>query len=238
MDAADLGVVSKTRLLSGLPPETVGELLRGAHVKEYPKGYLLFQQGDEAEAFYVVLSGWVKVFRESINGDEAVFGTFTKGETFAEAAMFLGHSYPACAEVVEDARLVRVSDNPFRGRLLAQPEICLSMLASMSMHLHRVVSEVEQLQTRSSAQRLASFVLNLAPVRQGSAVVSLPYDKALVAARLGMKPESLSRGLMRLRSLGVQTEGNRLSIADAAILADFCENRPMRASAQNSCGDD
>ena len=75
------------------------------------------------------------------------------------------------------------------------------------------MAEIEQLKARTGAQRLAEFLLELCPVESGSCAVRLPYDKALIAGRLGMKPESLSRGFSRLRKVGVvdhpQTGGRR-----------------------------
>ncbi len=228
LDADDLSVVQSTRLFSALDGRTLGDLVSGMVPRVYPKGQLLFQHGEPADAFYVVLDGWVKVFRITPSGEEAVFGVFATGETFAEAALFLGGAYPASAEVVEDARLLCVRGAAFRDRLLARPEVCLSMLAAMSIHLHQIIGQVEQLQTRSAAQRLADFLLGSCPVQDGSAVVTLPYDKSLIASRLGMKPESLSRALSRLRELGVNSDGNRVVIPDVAALTDFCEAQPLR----------
>lgn len=228
MNPADLSILQSTRLFAALDAETLQSLLAGTLPRGYPKGQLLFQHGEPADAFYVVLDGWVKVFRATPSGEEAVFGVFARGETFAEAALFLGDIYPASAEVVEDARLLCVRGASFRDRLQRRPEICLSMLATMSLHLHQIIGQVEQLQTRSSAQRLADFLLGLCPVQEGSAVVTLPYDKSLIASRLGMKPESLSRALSRLKDLGVNSDGNRVVIADIGELVDYCEARPLR----------
>ena len=228
MNAADLQILQSTRLFASLDSQTLQSLLAGAVPRHYPKGQVLFQHGEPADAFFIVLDGWVKVFRMTPSGEEAVFGVFATGETFAEAALFLGGAYPASAEVVEDARLLCVRGTPFRDRLLARPEISPSMLASMSRHMHQIIGQVEQLQTRSSAQRLADFLVGLCPVEEGSAVVTLPYDKSLIASRLGMKPESLSRALSRLRELGVNTDGNRVLITDVSELADYCESGPLR----------
>ena len=49
-----------------------------------------------------MLDGWVKVFKRTADGNEAVLGLFTESETFAEAAMFMDERYPASAEVVVD----------------------------------------------------------------------------------------------------------------------------------------
>lgn len=90
------------------------------------------------------------------------------------------------------------------------------------------MNQVEQLQTRSSAQRLAQFLVSLAPVEEGAAVVVLPYDKSLIAHRLGMKPESLSRAFARLRNQGVSTDGNRVLVDDMTNLREYGDEGPMR----------
>ncbi len=55
-------------------------------------------------------------------------------------------------------------------------------------------------------------------------MVALPYDKSLIAMQLGMKPESFSRALAKLRILGVRTERNKVSLSDVAKLLAFCES--------------
>ena len=67
-------------------------------------------------------------------------------------------------------------------------------------------------------QRVAEFLASLVPVDSGSCVIALPYDKALIAARLGLKPESLSRTFARLRSVGVVVQASHVAVRDAAKL--------------------
>lgn len=228
MDEKDLKIVCGTRLFAGLDPEAVSSLLQGSAPRRHLKGQMLFEQGDPANTFYIVLAGWVKVFRPSVMGDEAVFGVFTVGETFGEAAMFIQGQFPAAAQVVEDARLIAVHSDVFRKRVQNDPDLAFEMLAAMSRHLHSLMNQVEQLQTRSSAQRLAQFLVSLAPVALGAAVVALPYDKSLIAHRLGMKPESLSRAFVRLRTQGVMTDGNRVMVGDVGQLRAYGETGPLR----------
>lgn len=228
MDANDLEIIQRAPLFAGLTQESMRQLLNGSVPRPHPKNHMIFEQGDEAHAFYIVLEGWVKVFRPSVSGDEAVFGVFTAGESFGEAAMFIGGSYPAAAQAVEESRLVAVHSAVFREQLKKHPDLAFLMLGAMSKHLHSLVNQVEQLQTRSSAQRLAQFLFSLAPVDSGSAVVVLPYDKSLIAHRLGMKPESLSRAFARLRVQGVSTDGNRVLVDDIGHLKEYGDEGPMR----------
>lgn len=142
--------------------------------------------------------------------------------------MFIQGRYPAAAEIVEDARLIAVHSEVFRERVHNDPDLAFDMLAAMSRHLHSLINQVEQLQTRSSAQRLAQFLVSLAPVPEGAAVIALPYDKSLIAHRLGMKPESLSRAFARLRGQEVKTDGNRVMVGDVAELRAYAESGPLR----------
>ena len=45
-----------------------------------------------------------------------------------------------------------------------------------------------------------------------------PYDKSLIAGRLGLKPESLSRVFARLRTMGIDVRASDVVVEDAAIL--------------------
>src|SRR5271166_4628076 len=81
--------------------------------------------------------------------------------------------------------------------VLAEPQLAFDMLAAASMRLRQLVDEIEQLKARSAPQRIADFFVQQATESSGPARIALPYEKALIASRLGMKPESFSRALLR-----------------------------------------
>jgi CRP-like cAMP-binding protein len=223
MDPADWTVLRSTPLLSGMPQDAVLGLVGSVSPRVYEKGAVLFHQGQPASAFFVVLDGWVKIYRTTPDGLEVVLHIFKRGETFAEAAMFLGGRYPASAETVSTARLLRIDGNAFRTRIREQPELALSMLAAASYQLKFLVEQIEQIKVRSAPQRIAEFIMRLIEAREGRAVVELPFEKGLIANRLGMKPESFSRALAKLRSMGVTVDREVVEIADVARLATFIE---------------
>ncbi|MDJ0949186.1 MAG: Crp/Fnr family transcriptional regulator [Alphaproteobacteria bacterium] len=224
--AADWDLVSAVPLFSGLERETLFPLLANARVRPYSPGAVLFLQGDPAERFFIVLNGWVKLWRETAAGDETVLGIFTRGESFAEAAIFDSARYPVNAEVVAAADLVTVPARPFINAIRSDPVLALRMLGSMSRHMRRLVAQLEQVQSRSAAQRVAGFLLRLRPAAPDSQVIELPYDKSLVAARLGMRPETFSRALQRLRDIGVEVQGGLVTVADVGALQQFCQDEP------------
>ncbi len=223
MDTHDWQIVRLTPLFSTMPQEAAQSLIGSQPVRVYEKGTVLFQQGQPADSFYVVLDGWVKLFRITPEGEEAVVGVFRRGETFAEAAIFLGGRYPVGAEVVTASRLLRIDGEVLRRRIREQPDLALSMLASASYHLKALVEQIEQIKLLSAPQRIADFLVRLCPIKEGSCTIDFPYEKALLANRLGMKPESLSRALGKLKPLGVMVDRERVSIVDVQLLARFVE---------------
>lgn len=221
--AGDFALLGRLPLFSGLAPEALRLLLDDSAVQRFSRGTVLFLQGEPATRFYAVFDGWVKLFRETRDGQESVIGVFRSGESFAEAAMFGSRIFPASASVVDDARLLVIPAESFIRRLSEDPGLCLKMMASISAHMRMLVQQVEQLTARSTTQRLAGFLIKLCPSDRGPAVIRLPMDKNLIAGRLGMKPETLSRSLAKLREFGVETAGRELTILDVATLRAHCD---------------
>ena len=196
----DLQVITRIAVFRGLKLETVEHIIMPAIVVMLKAHECLFRQGDPATAFFITIDGWVKLYRISLAGEETVIHVLTKGESFAEAVAFTGACYPATAEAVTEARVVRIPADHIVRCIRESPDIALAMIASTSQHLHHLVQQVEQLKAQSGVQRVAEFLASLAPVDHGSCVIGLPYDKVLIAARLGLKPSTLQA---RLRKLGI-----------------------------------
>lgn len=221
MDIEDYKLVCSARMFSGLPDNLMSKIVGNRSVRNYHKGQMIFQQGEDASHFYVVLSGWVKLYRLMPTGEEAILHIFTTGDTFAEAAMFDNKQYPATAEVVSDAKLLAINSNHFKTQLKEYPEIAMRMLAATTLHLKHLVSEIEQIKGRNSLQRVAYFLLKLCPQQSMSSVVKLPYEKNLIATRLGIKPESLSRTLKELRGYGVHCVKNQIVVSEISTLRNL-----------------
>ena len=87
------------------------------------------------------------------------------------------------------------------------------------------MDEIEQLKARSTPQRIADFLVKHANANSGAARIVLPYEKALIASRLGMTPESFSRALGKLAKIGVIVDRDSVSIGDVAKLAAFADGK-------------
>ena len=225
----DLRAASQIPVFGGLNPREVQTLLAQATVIDLEPGQSLFRQGDAAAAFFIVITGWVKLYRITPAGDEAVLHVLTKGESFAEAVAFVGGRYPATASAATNARVVVIPAHHVINCVREMPDIALAMIASTSQHLHRLVQRVEQLSAQSGLQRVAEFLAGLCPNMDGSCTISLPYDKTLIAGRLGLKPESLSRVFAKLRSVGVDVRASDVVVSEVAQLRSLVASDRIRA---------
>lgn len=216
-------IAKKSILLSNVPEETVLRVLSSSSVRRFERGETIFMQGDDANTIYIVISGWVKLYRTALNGAEAVVEVFTKGHSFGEAVAFRGDCYPVSAEATTSCKLFRISAQNYMDMMRKEPDMCLSILAATFSHLHSLVLQVEQIKAQSAAQRVAQFLYSMCKPGCANCTVTLPYDKVLIAARLGMKPESLSRAFGNLRKVGVRVNKNHAEIGDTEKLRIFAQ---------------
>lgn len=148
---------------------------------------------------------------------------FSQGESFAEAVMLMGGRYPVDATAITDCRLIAISFDRLRERVLTRPELAFAMLGSMAQHLHVLVSQIEQLKLLTTRQRTVRFLLDHTRSDSGAATITLPHDKGLIAGRLGMKPETFSRSLAQLVTYGVDVDGAIVTIRDVGHLASLLD---------------
>ncbi|MDK3073343.1 Crp/Fnr family transcriptional regulator [Sedimentitalea sp. JM2-8] len=225
----DTSIARNSLLLKSMPKDVADALLKGAVTRQAGRGETLFLQGEIAQVIHVVLDGWVKLYRISPNGNEAVVNVFTRGSSFGEAVAFRHGEYPVSAEAVTDCTLLQISATTFTTMMRANPEICLSVLSATFQHLQALVGQIEQIKAQTGAQRVAEFLLGLCNQETGSCVVTLPYDKVLIAGRLGMKPESLSRAFSKLRPHGVRIAKNHAAIENIEQLRTYADEDPASA---------
>jgi CRP-like cAMP-binding protein len=216
--ARDREILTHLPLFVNLAPDMLGGLLADAWVQSFARYTVLFMQDEPASRFYVILDGWVRVYRITEEGGESVINVFTRGDSFAECAICPDAVYPVNASVIEDSRLLVIPAKSFAQQLSEHSEYALNIVAAMSCHLHLLVRQVEQLMLRSSTERVADFLVKLCPDNVPAATIQLPLEKAMIAGRLGMQPETLSRSLTKLRRLGVESKGREVCIPDVKAL--------------------
>lgn len=215
--------LTKIPLFSGLGPGDVEALQGAVQTRKLTGGTSVFCEGDPVRGFYIVQRGAVKIFKTSPRGQEQVLAVNTPGQSFAEAAVFMGRGYPASAECLEDSELVFVEREAFVRLLRSDPDLALRMLGGMALKLRHLVALVEDLTLRDARGRLSRYLLGLLPEgAEAPVLVELPAQQLLIARMLGVTPETLSRTLKSMKEEGaLAIEGHgRFSVLDLESLRE------------------
>ena len=211
----------KTPLFGIMPPGDLARIGRIVSLRRVAKREAVFREGDPAEGFFIVASGSVKLFKLSQDGKEQVLHILEAGQSFAEATIFEGGTFPANAEALSGSELLFLPKRPFIALLEGNPKMALRMLASLSKWLKRMTDLVENLALRDVETRLVLYLTEGmkeqgVPLADG-AEYELPVGKNVLASRLGTVPETFSRTLRKLQEEGaIDVRGRRIRILKAS----------------------
>ena len=211
------GLLDRLPLLEGVSPEAVRELATQATLVRVARGDVIVRRGERVASVYAVATGSVKTRLPLPQGYETVLSLLGPGATFGQTAVLLGK--PSALDVVALGESV----------LLAIRAACVLALVERNLRFSRNVAcalaEVNRnLLTEleagrlPGAQRLAQYLVSLtqpAPQSGGASIARLPISKTLLAARLGIKKETLSRLLGRLARDGlIRVSGRDITVLD------------------------
>ncbi len=204
-------------LLTALPEAARRDISSRSRRISLQSGDILFHQGDPADRFFLVLDGLIKLSRMSPSGQEKVVHLTGAGETFAEAVMFMeGRQYPVTAQATSATELLAIPSEPYREALAASPESCFRLLADLSTRLHSRLRDIDQLTLQQAAPRVVNYLLTQAPQDQNRrCIVTLKAPKHVLASRLSITPETLSRILHGLVDADlIRMDGREIEILD------------------------
>lgn len=220
-------LLARLPLFQELTPEQVTHIAAQTREKRLARGEMLFQKGDASRGFYVIVFGQLKLAFPSSTGNEKVVDILGPKQSFGEAVMFMNRPYPVFAEAIADTLLLHVAKDAVFELLETDPSFARHMLAGLSMRLHSLVQDVESYSLRSSAQRVIGYLLQHCPNEgngkcEGSIDITLPTSKQIIASRLNLTPETLSRifhDLAEARLIAVQ--GKQITINDLKRLREY-----------------
>ncbi len=219
-------ILSRLPLFQELAPDQLAKLETACRERRLSKGSMLFQKGDPAKGFFVVVFGQIKLAFLSAQGNEKVVQIVGPRQSFGEAVMFLDLPCPVFAEALVDSLLLHIGSGPVFELLETDPLFARRMLAGLSMRLHSLVQDVETYSLRSSAQRVVGYLLQHCPQNEaeceGTFDISLPTSKQVIASRLNLTPETLSRIFHDLAANGlIAVSGKQITINNAKRLREF-----------------
>jgi CRP-like cAMP-binding protein len=216
-----INALKQSHLFTRLTDVQLDRVYRHSQVVKLEEGQQLFAQGEDVTNFYLVLSGKMKLYRVSPDGQEKIIEIVPQGGLFAEALMFMDQPhYPVSSAALSATTVIGIEANDFKDMLRDSVETCLLLLGNMSFRLRQLVHEIDTLTLHSGTCRVASYLLQHAPDDRES--FELDTAKGVIAARLSVKPETFSRIIKNLRGEGViSIDGSKITIHNREALKEY-----------------
>ncbi len=213
-----LSYLKKIGLFAPLPEASLARLAEVAGLQRFSNHGYLFREGEEPDFIYSFVEGGI-VLVGGVDGQEAVIEFFGPGESVLLPAALLGLPYLVSARATSDGQALLIPAGKLRQLIDEDVALAAQCARVLSRHWRGLIRQIKEIKTQGAAERLAHFLIAQAAKTKGPATLVLPGMKKEVATRLGIKPETLSRTLKKLRDYGVETEGDTIRIASLERLA-------------------
>ena len=219
-----LEALRTTPLLRDVAEPVMMRLAAITKIVDAPAEVEICRQGVPADQLIIVLDGQLAGFSTANNGTTAVVEVIRTGETLGLATLLARLPRLMGVRTVTPSRLLAIEAEGLLALVEQEPSLVTALLRAQASEFHSLVRQVCDLKLRTTAQRLGCYLLALSrEERANTTAMRLPFDKRLLAARLGCRQENLSRAFAALRDFGVETHGARVILHDIAKLRAYSE---------------
>jgi CRP/FNR family transcriptional activator FtrB len=209
-------------LFAAMSEANFAALLNAAFLQRFPPHTTLIAEGELPDFLHIVVEGSVEMF-SAHNGHETTIEIMRPVTTFVLAAVIRDEVYLKSARTLSPAQILMIPAQTVRDVFGRDAEFARAIVDELAIRYRAVVRSLKNEKLRTSAERLANWILKANHQQGDHQRVELTYDKRTLASRLGMTPENLSRSLALLAKHGVSSSGRAIVIDDAAALESFAK---------------
>jgi CRP-like cAMP-binding protein len=228
--ALDLDVEMKLPQIGALPifrgisDVTLRSILKGSRLVDYGKNAAFLRQGETPSKFFVVLDGWVKTHKTNPDGQESILQIAGKKECLLDFGVTQHTASTLSAKTITRTQLLVIPSAIMRDHITRNRELAQNILSLTHQRLLRLVGQYEQITLRTAIQRVGWFMANLR-LETGleGEPLNLPFDKALIASYLNIKPETFSRVLKSFKDRGFKIDKHQIVLPSPLALCEYCE---------------
>jgi len=220
-------------LFRGLTAAVLARISDQAHTRPIGAGEFFFNEGEPADAFFVLMSGRVKLTQLTPEGHQVVLRLLSAGDAFGGAGAFGDETYPVGAEAVEPAAALVWTSGTMRQLLETEPGVALNAVQFVAGRLHDLQRLHRQLMTERVERRVARALLRLgqqAGRRVDDGVeIDFPVSRQDIAEMTGTTLYTVSRLLSSWEERGLVRSGRqRITLTKPHALVALAEDLPER----------
>ena len=203
-------------------------ILQVAHLQRFPRGELIFREGDPADTFLAIVEGRVKVFKAAPGGKEIILEIFGKGDPLGAVAVYERRDLPAAALALEDTECLAIGRSDFFALLEQHPALVRALLSGLTLRLAELTRRLAELTSGRVEARFARLFLKLATqigTRDDAGIfVAMPLTRQELADLTGTTIETAIRTMSRWQKEEVvRTEKDGFLIVNRPSLEAIAE---------------
>lgn len=212
-------------LFDGVDTKLADSLLRGSFLQRFPAYVELAREGDPADFLHVVVDGQVEVY-SAYRERETTVSVLGPGHSFIVAAVILDRIYLKSARSLTSARVLLLPAAAVRQVFAADAAFARALAQELAYAYRGLVKELKNQKLRTGLERLANWLLARDSETGAKGRFELPFGKKVLASRLGMAPEVLSRSFAALVPYKVTVRGSTIELADIEALRKLAKPVP------------
>lgn len=217
MRTEDIEVLRHEPIFSGVARSEIDAMLQVSFLQRFPPHVELIREGDPADFLHLVIEGHVEVFARHQDRETTV-SVVGPGNCFITAAVVVDRVYLKSARTLTSARVLLIPASAVRRCFERDAAFTRSLARDLALAYRSVVKELKNQKLRSGIERLANWLLVAQSEAGGGTTFKLPFEKKVLAARLGLAPEVLSRAFGTLAAYDVRVAGSRVEIRNHEAL--------------------
>ena len=129
--------IKQTSIFSDLPFYEIEFISRRCEFFEYKKDEIIYNEGDKPDAFYLIISGRVRVFTKKPNGEMRNLECLHRGSYFGIISLLTSEPHSVTAQAVNNSLILKIEAQDFHAILRTQPQLAIHFSAILARRLKR-----------------------------------------------------------------------------------------------------
>lgn len=193
----DPATLRRFALFGGLDDAALARTLARATCRRIARDEAVFEQGEAASRFYVLLDGRLMVWQVTVDGRQVIVRVVHPGDLFGIARALRRADYPGTARAVVDSLVLAWPMSEWDGIVLANPHLAVTALQTIGQRLDEAHTRLREMSTQEVERRVAHTVLRLIdaagrPV-SGGVAIDFPISRQDIAEMAGTTLHTVSR---------------------------------------------
>jgi CRP-like cAMP-binding protein len=203
-------------MFDGMNGSDLDEVLLTATSRRFAAGTAVFEQGQAADRFFILLDGRLRVTQITPDGQQTVVRIVHPGDLFGIARALQRHDYPGTATAAIDSIVLQWPMSEWDRLVSRFPNIAINAMQAMGQRLQEAHARVRELSTEAVERRVAHAVLRLAgqagKAEGGAVRIDFPISRQDIAEMTGTTLHTVSRILSGWQKAGIVEGGRQMLV--------------------------